>query len=169
MSFFQPYLSTEKGMSPLVAGGAFLFLGVCGFIFKPFIGSFSDKYNKKAIILLLSLATGIGTLIFVFAESIWVIFIVLPVLSLSTAIFPIISSYLMDQWEEKGRAGKLGFYRSALIMLSSPIATYFGFVGDEFGSFDFAFITISVVLFIAVLFLIINLIYDRYKSNKNSS
>ncbi len=168
MSFFQPYLSTEKGMSPMVAGAAFLFLGVCGFIFKPFIGSFSDRYNKKAIILLLSLATGIGTVIFVYAESIWLIFIVLPVLSLSTAIFPIISSYLMDQWEERGRAGKLGFYRSSLIMLSSPIATYFGFVGDEFGSFDFAFLTISVILFIAVIFLIINLIFDRYKNNKKT-
>jgi predicted MFS family arabinose efflux permease len=167
MSFFQPYLSTEKGMTPLVAGVAFLFLGVCGFIFKPFIGSYSDKFNKKIIIMLLSLATAAGTLIFVFAESVWLIFLILPVLSLSTAIFPIISSYLMDQWEEKGRAGKLGFYRSLLIMLSSPIATYFGSVRDEFGSFNFAFITISVILFIAVLFLIINLIYDRYKNNKN--
>jgi len=164
MSFFQPYLSIEKeGMSGFLAGAAFLFLGLCGFIFKPFIGSISDKFNKKVIILLLSLFTGIGTIIFVISNSIWIIFLILPVLSLSTAIFPIISSYLMDQWEEKGRAGKLGFYRSLLIMLSSPIATYFGYTADRFGSFNFAFLTISVILFIASIFLFFNLLIEKRK------
>jgi len=168
MSFFQPYLAVEKeGMTPLLAGAAFLFLGICGFLFKPFIGSLSDKYNKKVIILLLSLFTGIGTIIFVFSDSIWIIFLILPVLSLSTAIFPIISSYLMDQWEEKGRAGKLGFYRSLLIMISSPVATYFGYTADRFGSFNFAFLTIAVILFIAAIFLFFNLLVNKSKKIKS--
>jgi len=69
----------------------------------------------------------------------------------------------MDQWEEKGRAGKLGFYRSLLIMLSSPIATYFGYTADRFGSFNFAFLTISVILFIASIFLFFNLLIEKRK------
>lgn len=162
MSFFQPYLIVEKpGFNGLLAGIALGILGVGGFLFKPFIGSLSDRYEKKIIILILSLLTGLATLALVFTNSIIIIFLICPILSLSTAIFPVISSYLMDQWEEKGRAGKLGFYRSALILLASPSSSIIGYLADIY-TFDIPFIGLAVIFFIAAAVLFINLLFSHF-------
>ncbi len=161
MSFFQPYLIVGKeGFNGFLAGIALGILGIGGFIFKPFIGSLSDRYNKKIIILILSLSTGLATLALVFTNSIIVIFLICPALSLSTAIFPVISSHLMDQWDEKGRAGKLGFYRSMLILLASPSSSVIGFLADKY-TFDIPFIGLAIVFFIAALVLLFNIIIER--------
>ena len=157
MSFFQPYLIVEKeGFDGLLAGIALGILGLGGFIFKPFIGSLSDRYEKKIIILILSVSTGIATLALVFTNSIIIIFLLCPALSLSTAIFPVISSHLMDQWEERGRAGKLGFYRSLLILLASPSSSVIGFLADKY-SFDVPFIGLAIIFFITATILLFNL------------
>lgn len=161
MSFFQPYLIVGKeGFNGFLAGIALGILGIGGFIFKPFIGSLSDKYNKKIIIMILSLTTGLATLALVFTNSIIGIFLICPALSLSTAIFPVISSDLMDQWEEKGRAGKLGFYRSMLILLASPSSSVIGYLADKY-TFDVPFIGLALIFFIAALVLLINIIIGR--------
>ncbi|MEF8879890.1 MAG: MFS transporter [Candidatus Thermoplasmatota archaeon] len=163
MSFFPSYLITEKAFTEIQAGIALGILGLGGFIFKPVIGTFSDKYNKKVIILILALIAGFGTLGLVYAYSKWMIFLISPLLSLSPAAFPIISSYLMDQWEEKGRAGKLGFYRSNLILLASPSASVIGFLADRY-SFDVPFIGLASILFLIVIILLVNL--TLFKNNK---
>lgn len=163
MSFFQPYLIVGKeGFNGLLAGIALGILGIGGFIFKPIIGSLSDRYNKKIIIMILSLSTGLATLALVYTNSIIVIFLICPALSLSTAIFPVISSHLMDQWEEKGRAGKLGFYRSMLILLASPSSSVIGYLADKY-TFDVPFIGLAIIFFIAALVLLVNLMIGRQK------
>lgn len=167
MSFFQPYLIVGKeGFNGLLAGIALGILGIGGFIFKPFIGSLSDRYNKKIIIMILSLSTGLATLALVFTNSVVVIFLICPALSLSTAIFPVISSHLMDQWEEKGRAGKLGFYRSMLILLASPSSSVIGYLADKY-SFDIPFIGLAIIFFIAALVLLVNVIIIRQRNKGN--
>ncbi len=166
MSFFQPYLIVGKeGFDGFLAGIALGILGIGGFIFKPFIGSLSDQFEKKIIILILSVSTGLATLALVFSNSIVIIFLICPALSLSTAIFPVISSFLMDQWEDKGRAGKLGFYRSMLILLASPSSSVIGYLADKY-SFDVPFIGLAIIFFIAAFILLISLALN-YKKNKN--
>ena len=166
MSFFQPYLIVGKeGFDGFLAGIALGILGIGGFIFKPFIGSLSDRFEKKIIILILSVSTGLATLALVFSNSIVIIFLICPALSLSTAIFPVISSFLMDQWEDKGRAGKLGFYRSMLILLASPSSSVIGYLADKY-SFDVPFIGLAIIFFIAAFILLISLALN-YKKNKN--
>ena len=163
MSFFQPYLIVEKtGFNGFLAGIALGILGLAGFIFKPFIGSLSDRYEKKIIILILSVSTGLATLALVFTDSMGIIFLICPVLSFTTAIFPVISSYLMDQWEEKGRAGKLGFYRSMLILLASPSSSIIGYLADRY-SFDVPFIGLSLIFFIAASIMFFNILLSRRK------
>lgn len=165
MSFFQPYLIVGKeGFNGLLAGIALGILGIGGFLFKPYIGSLSDRYEKKIIILVLSITTGLATLALVFTQSIIIIFLICPALSLSTAIFPVISSYLMDQWEDKGRAGKLGFYRSLLILLASPSSSAIGYLADKY-SFDVPFIGLAIIFFITAFILLVNLIWN-YKKKK---
>jgi predicted MFS family arabinose efflux permease len=166
MSFFQPYLIVEKpGFNGFLAGIALGILGIGGFIFKPFIGSLSDRVEKKIIIFILSLSTGIATLALVFSNSIIIIFLICPALSLSTAIFPVISSFLMDQWEDKGRAGKLGFYRSMLILLASPSSSVIGYLADKY-TFDVPFIGLAIIFFIAAMVVLVSLLLNHRK-NKN--
>ncbi len=157
MSFYPAFLVVEKGFTEIQAAIALGILGVGGFLFKPIIGSFSDKYNKKIIIILLSITTAIGTLIIVNIESLALILLISFIPSFATAIFPVISSYLMDQFEEKGRAGKLGFYRSNLILLASPSSVIIGFLADRY-NFKIPFIGISMILFLSALILILNLL-----------
>ena len=164
MSFFPSLLVVEKGFTEIQAAIALGILGLGGFIFKPIIGSLSDRYNKKIIIIILSTITAIGTLVILQTDSIWIIFLISFIPALATAIFPVISSYLMDQWDEKGRAGKLGFYRSNLIILGSPSSSIIGFLADKY-NFIIPFIGISILLFIAALILLINLIFFKQDAN----
>jgi len=158
MSFFPSLLIVEKGFSPIQAAIALGILGLGGFIFKPIIGSLSDKYNKKLIIIILSIITALGTLAIVNIQSLYLIYLISFIPALATAIFPIISSHLMDSFEEKGRAGKLGFYRSNLILLSSPASSVIGFLADKY-NFNIPFIGISMILFLAAVILIFNIIF----------
>lgn len=164
MSFFPALLVIEKGFTELQAAIALGILGLGGFIFKPIIGSLSDRYNKKIIIIVLSTITAIGTLTILQTDSLWIIFLISFIPALATAIFPVISAYLMEQWEEKGRAGKLGFYRSNLIILGSPSSAIIGFLADKY-NFIIPFIGISIILFLAAFILVINLIFfDKGKT-----
>lgn len=162
MSFFPSLLIVEKGFTEIQAAIALGILGVGGFLFKPLIGSLSDKYNKKIIIIILSITTAIGTLLIVQSTSLYLILLISFIPSFATAIFPVISSFLMDQWSEKGRAGKLGFYRSNLILLASPSSSIIGFLADEY-NFNIPFVGISLILFTAAIILTVNLLTTRKK------
>jgi len=163
MSFYPSYLIIDKGFSELQAAFALGILGLGGFIFKPIIGSLSDRYNKKIIMLILAFITSVGTFFIVNIQNLWIILLISFIPSLATAIFPVINSFLMDQWEEKGRAGKLGFYRSSLILLSSPASAFIGILKDNY-NFDIPFLGISLILFIAALILAFNLLLSRKKN-----
>ncbi len=161
MSFFPSLLIVEKGFTELQAAVALAILGLGGFLFKPIIGSLSDRYNKKILIIALSIITALGTLVIVQVESLGIILLISFVPSLATAIFPVISSYLMDQWPDKGRAGRLGFYRSNLILLASPSSVIIGFLADKY-NFKIPFLGISVILIMVVILLMLNiLIYGK--------
>jgi len=162
MSFYPAYLVVEKGFTEIQAALALGVLGIGGFIFKPIIGNLSDKYDKKIIIIILSLIAAFGTLFIVNIDSIVIILIMSFLPAFATAIFPVISSYLMHQWPEKGRAGKLGFYRSNLILLASPSSAVIGILADRY-NFDIPFLGISFILFLVVFILTINILINKYK------
>jgi uncharacterized protein (DUF2062 family) len=66
----------------------------------------------------------------------------------------------MDQWPEKGRAGRLGFYRSNLILLASPSSAVIGFLADIY-NFKVPFMGISFILFLVTIILAINIAFFR--------
>jgi len=166
MSFFPSFLIVDKGFSELEAAIALGILGIGGFIFKPIIGSFSDRYDKKILIIILSIITGLGTLAIVYSTNLYLILMISFIPAFATAIFPIISSFLMDVFEEKGRAGKLGFYRSNLILLASPASAVIGFLADNY-DFNIPFLGLSGILFLAAFILMLNILFTR--NSKTSS
>ncbi len=160
MSFYPTYLIEGKGFSEIQAGLALAVLATSGLLLKPIIGSLSDKHNKKLIIFILTLLSASGTLLLVFAEFLPLIFLISFLLSFTSGAFPVISSYLMDQWGEKGRGGKLGFYRSQIILFGSPISAYIGFTASRYG-FWLPFLTISAILFTSSTVMMISILLDR--------
>jgi uncharacterized protein (DUF2062 family) len=68
----------------------------------------------------------------------------------------------MDMFEEKGRAGKLGFYRSNLILLASPSSAIIGFLADNY-DFNIPFLGLSLILFFAAAILVLNLAISKEK------
>ena len=166
MSFFPSYLIISKGFTEVQAAIALGVLGAGGFIFKPILGSLSDRYNKKIIIIILSTITALGTLTIIHSSQVYFILLISFIPSFATAIFPIISSSLMESFEERGRAGKIGFYRSSLILLASPSSAVIGYLADNY-TFDIPFYGISGILFLAAAILLVNLIFEGRIKIKN--
>ncbi len=162
MSFFPSFLIVEKGFTEFQAAIALGILGIGGFFFKPIIGSLSDRYNKKILIIILAIITALGTIVLVLLTNLYLIILISFIPAFATAIFPIISSSLMDMFEEKGRAGKLGFYRSNLILLASPSSAIIGFLADNY-DFNIPFLGLSLILFFAAAILVLNLAISKEK------
>jgi DHA1 family quinolone resistance protein-like MFS transporter len=165
MSFLPAYLIENKGFSEFYAGVALTILTTSGIIIKPFMGTISDRIDKKILMLSITILSMITTFFIVWFNSMNIIFILLFLLAFSSGIFLVFSSYLMDQWGEKGRAGKLGFYRSLILLFGSPIAAIIGITASKYG-FNAPFYGISLFLFIVVIILLFNIISERHKFHK---
>jgi predicted MFS family arabinose efflux permease len=165
MSFFPSYLIVQKGFTEIQAAIALGILGVGGFVFKPVVGSLSDRYDKKTIIIALSILSAVGTLFIVYINSLPLILLLSFFPAFATAVFPVVSSYLMGIWPEKGRAGKLGFYRSIIILLASPSSAIIGILADQY-TFDIPFIGVAGLLFLVALILILNILITKKQKKK---
>jgi len=152
MSFFPTYLIEEKSFSPLLAGIALTILMSGSILVRPLIGSLSDRYNKLWILLLIIGFVSIASFGLVLSPNPVIILAMALVLSLTGGTFPVFSSYLMDQWKEKGRGGKLGFYRSLIILCASPISAIIGATASTY-SFTVPFLGMAILLLIGVFVL----------------
>ena len=167
MSFFPAYLIEGKMLPEFETSVALMILVTTGIFLKPFIGAFSDRFDKKSVLFVLSLFSAGAALSLVYTKSIVAIFAISFVLSSTSAAFPVISSYLTSKWEEKGRGGKLGFYRTLVILLGSPTSAVIGVSASRYG-FDVSFLVIAVMLFMASAVLLFSLIRNlNAKEAKN--
>jgi len=160
ISFFPTYLIESKAFSEMEAGISFALLTFGGFVLKPLIGSLSDKYNKKTIMLLLISISAVATFTLVQLNSFAAVLIISFALSASSAFFLVANSYLLGLWEERGRGGRLGFYRSLLILTGSPTAALIGAYATDRG-FAFPFLVIAMLLSVAALLLLVNIVVEN--------
>ncbi|HHH80131.1 MAG TPA: MFS transporter, partial [Thermoplasmatales archaeon] len=147
MSFFPTYLIEGKMFSQMETSIALAVLATAGIFLKPLIGEISDRYNKKMILSILILLSALATFLLVYTYSIVVVLAMSFILAFTSASFPIISSYLTGRWEEKGRGGKLGFYRTMVILTGSPTSAIIGISASKYG-FDAPFLAIALILFV---------------------
>ncbi len=165
MSFYPTYLIETKYLSGLIASILFAILISGGLLFKPLIGSLSDKYNKIHILLILVVLTAVSTALLIVADSVYALLLISFMLSLTSGAFPVFSSYIMGLYEEKGRGGKLGLYRSLTILLGSPTAAAIGFSSTTYG-FDIAFWAVVVMLAVAAVILSVLVLFQRAKPRR---
>ncbi len=159
-SFYPAYLIDTKGFSELQAGLSLALLSLGGIFLKPVVGVLSDRYNRRGIIATMLLMTSVAVGLLVRVSSLKVVLFISVVLSINTSIFLVINSQLMQNWEEKGRGGKLGFYRTLTILLGSPAAGLIGYSATHY-SFDFPFVIISVLLSAGAVAVLISIFAGR--------
>jgi len=160
MSFFPTYLIEGKMFSQMEASIALAVLTTAGIFLKPLVGEISDIYNKKMVLSILILLSALATLLLVYAHSIAVVLVISFTLAFTSASFPIISSYLIGRWEEKGRGGKLGFYRTMVILTGSPTSAIIGISAGRYG-FDVPFLAIALILFVASVVIFSSFIKEK--------
>ncbi len=160
MSFFPAYTIENKGLTPFQAGVAFALISFSGILLKPLIGIISDRGRKKPIITALLFITAIAAGGLVFIESFALICVAAFLMAFITSIFLVMNSYLMDYWEERGRGGKLGFYRTITILVGSPTSAFIGYTATRYG-FDTPFFVLAVLLMLAAVMLLFNTLFAR--------
>ena len=164
-SFYPTYLIEEKAFSSLEAGVSFAVLIFGGFIWKPIIGSLSDRYRPRLIVGVLT-AVGTAAIVSIVAtQSLPIVLAVGFLLSTFTSIFLVHNHYLMNQWEVKGRAGKLGFYRSVNILVGSPTSAVVGYAATRYG-FEVPFLVLAGLLGAAAVTLFSTLALEHHRNGE---
>ena len=168
ISFFPTYLIESKAFSEMQAGLAFSLLSFGGFVLKPIIGSLSDRYDKRSIMLLLISVSAAATLLLVHVHSFPAVLVISFALSASSGFFLVANSHLIGRWGEAGRGGRLGFYRSTLILVGSPTSAVIGYYATDKG-FGFPFLVIAVLLSSAALLLFLGLAAGRLGAGRTDA
>ena len=83
------------------------------FIASPVLGSLSDRFGRKPVLLISLLGAGIDYVIMAFAPSLWILFLGRAVSGLTGASITVASSYMVDISDEKDRSVNFGMIGAA--------------------------------------------------------
>ncbi len=124
---FLPFYAQDLGASPLMVGLILTSFSFFQLISAPIMGSLSDSYGRKPLLIISQLSTFIGFLILGFANSLWMLFLSRIVDGLLGSNFTIAQAYLSDISSKKNRSKVFGL---------SGAAFGFGFlIGPAIGGF----------------------------------
>jgi len=122
-----PFYAQELGATPLVVGLILMSFSFFQLISAPIMGSLSDSYGRKPLLIISQMSTVIGFLVLGFANSLWMIFLSRIIDGLFGSNFTIAQSYLSDISSKKNRSKVFGL---------SGAAFGFGFmIGPAIGGF----------------------------------
>jgi len=124
---FLPFYAQDLGATPLTVGLIMASFSLFQLISAPIMGSLSDSYGRKPLLIISQLPTTVGFLVLGFANSLWMLFLSRIIDGLFGSNFVIAQSYLSDISSKKDRSKVFGL---------SGAAFGFGFlVGPAIGGF----------------------------------
>jgi DHA1 family tetracycline resistance protein-like MFS transporter len=83
------------------------------FIASPVLGSLSDKYGRRPVLLVSLLGAGLDYLLMAFAPQMWILFLGRVISGLSGASMTVASSYMADISDDKNRSANFGMIGAA--------------------------------------------------------
>lgn len=83
------------------------------FLFAPVLGSLSDRYGRRRIILLSNLGLGLDYVLMALAPSLWWLFAGRVISGITSSSFPTAMAYIADVTPVEDRAGKFGLLGAA--------------------------------------------------------
>ncbi len=165
LSFYPTFLQETKNLSEFQSGICFALLSLGGILFKSVVGPLCDKFNQRAILLVIIAINIIGLSLLVYLESFILMLMFSFVLSLGGASFVVFNYQLMGHWEDDERGGKLGFYRTINILAGSNTAFFVGYTADKWG-FKVPFAVFVGLMGIAAVILTVLLLKNKNRMEK---
>jgi MFS family permease len=137
-----PLYAETFGASPLVATTIFACYAACSLVSTPVIGSLSDRYGRKPLLLISQAGTCAGFLMLGFAGSLWMVFAGRILDGITAGNLATAQAYISDHTKPEDRAKAFG-----IIGVAFGIGFLFGpWLGGELG--DYGVRTIGDVPFL---------------------
>ncbi|WP_371802999.1 MFS transporter [Candidatus Lokiarchaeum ossiferum] len=152
---FLPFFVNEYNSSPLIVGLLLSSNAIFGFICGPILGSLSDKFGRKNLLLISQLGTFIGFLILAFSQNITMLFIARIVDGIFGGQFPISKAVIGDVVPPKERSKQMTNIGIAFTLASligpgtGALLSDFGIIGPGLLASALSLLTI---IFTAVYF-----------------
>ncbi|MEI8135153.1 MAG: MFS transporter [bacterium] len=122
-----PFYALQFQISPEMIGMIAAVYSVCQFAASPILGSMSDRYGRRPLLIYSQLGSMIGFLLLAVAGNVWVLVLSRVIDGLSGGNITIASAYVSDVTEQKDRASAM-----ALIGVAFGMGFLFGpLIGGE--------------------------------------
>ncbi len=105
--------STQFNATPRTVGLLFASYSVMQLIFSPILGSLSDKYGRRPVLLISIIGTGIGFLILGFASTLWMLFAGRILDGITGGNIATAQAYIADITTKEERAKGMGLLGAA--------------------------------------------------------
>ncbi|MBI9044226.1 MAG: MFS transporter [Anaerolineaceae bacterium] len=129
---FLPIYLTERGSTLLVAGASLTLLEAAGILGAMVGGSLSDRYNRKAILMLSLIFSAITLFLFINLTG-WMTYPLLMLMGFTTlSTMPIIMAFVMENFPDN-KALATGTYMASSFLLKSLAVILTGSFADRFG------------------------------------
>jgi MFS family permease len=146
-----PFYAEHFGASPLLVGVLSASYAACQFVSGPILGSLSDTYGRKRILLISQLGTLLGFTVLGAAQALWMLFLGRIIDGLTAGNLTIAQAYIGDVTKPENRTRAYGiigvsFGLGFMIgpVLSGTLAHRFGYSAPAWGA---AFLSLLSVLF----------------------
>ncbi|MFH2118223.1 MAG: MFS transporter, partial [Candidatus Paceibacterota bacterium] len=110
---FLPFYALEYGATPFTVGMILTVFSLFQFISAPIMGSLSDTYGRRPLLLLSQFSTFVGFLVLGFANTLWLIFLSRAIDGLLGSNFTIAQAYISDITSTKNRSKAFGLSGAA--------------------------------------------------------
>lgn len=151
-AFFPLYLAEQKAISPDTVGLLYSLLFVMS-VSQTATGIASDTFHRLDLAVALFVVMAVSILGLLFANSIWIIFVITLFLGLGFHGFrPVRDSYLVDILPSSLGSGSLGIVRTGMTLVGAVSPVALGFISDISG-FTYAFGLLVVTLSIGAVLL----------------
>lgn len=110
-----PIYVEQFSTSTFVIAIMYSIFAACAFLAGPILGSLSDRYGRKPVLVASILGTSLGWVVFGLATNIWIVFLSRIIDGITAGNISVAQSYLTDiATDDKDRAHKLGLIPMAI-------------------------------------------------------
>jgi MFS family permease len=103
-----PFYAQEFGASPLGVGLLYSSFSACQLISGPFLGSLSDRFGRRRLLLVSQVGTCAGLVLLAFATSLWLVFVARIIDGITAGNLSIAQAYVSDVTSKENRAKAFG-------------------------------------------------------------
>lgn len=150
VNFLPTFLQFEKGFSPSLTSAAFASFFVVAAVANPLAGRIGDRFHHPVVAASASGITALGLVgVIVFESAAGVVLGMLVIGAAGTAVWPVMTAYIMDLVPADSMGGDFGALSTLYILIGSAGPTYVGVVAEQ-ASYTTAFWTLVAGLLASI-------------------